>query len=147
MDDGGREALLHFLKARNLDGVNLRNIPQTEALFEQKVRSLGSVEKWWYSKLDDALLPGQKHWEDTIRTDAVYDDYVKYAEKIGERHRATQIELGIALKKLAPERKRKLVRVHSSRPYHYLFPPLTACRKTFEELMRTGITWPRRRGR
>ena len=38
--------LLADLLAFNLDTVNLRQIPRTEALLEQKIRSLESVEGW-----------------------------------------------------------------------------------------------------
>ena len=36
MDNGGLEALMHFLMNRNLTGKNLRNLPKTTALQEQK---------------------------------------------------------------------------------------------------------------
>lgn len=40
MDNGGREALLHFLLNFDLSSVDLRTIPQTAALIEQKIKSL-----------------------------------------------------------------------------------------------------------
>lgn len=146
MDSGGREALLHHLMECDLDGVNLRKIPSTDALFEQKVRSMGSIEQWWYEKLvDGAIILDQEHWNDSINSNAAYEDYIKHAEKIGERRRASPTEFGITLKKLAPGVNKKLARVRGKRVYHYLLPNLIECRRAFEELMRMPITWPKRR--
>jgi hypothetical protein len=51
LEHGGLEYLLADLLAFNLDAVNLRQIPRTEALLEQKIRSLESVESWWFERL------------------------------------------------------------------------------------------------
>ena len=146
MDDGGREALLNHLMERDLSGVNLRKVPSTAALFEQKVRSLGSVELWWYQKLvDGAISRRQKHWSDRIDSRAAYEDYIQHAIKIGEYRRASASEFGIALKKLVPGLNKKQVRLHGKRTYCYEFPTLSECRKDFENLMRMPITWSERR--
>ncbi len=147
MNDGGREALLHFLGERDLAGVNLRKIPATGALFDQKVHSMRSVEQWWYGKLmDGAITPSQESWDDNIHTDAAYKDYIEHAEKIGIRRRDSTTEFGVALKKLAPGVKRKRVREYTKLVYRYTFPPLEECRRAFEELMRMPVPWPKRRG-
>ena len=48
---GGLEHLLGDLLAFDLACVNLRQIPRTDALLEQKIRSLNSVESWWFERL------------------------------------------------------------------------------------------------
>ena len=90
-------------------------------------------------------IQGQGHWNDSINSGAAYEDYIKHAEKIGERRRASPTEFGITLRKLAPGVKRKHARVRGKRVYHYLLPTLRDCRRVFEELMRMPITWPKRR--
>jgi hypothetical protein len=52
---GGLEALLHDLLAFDLDSF-IRQIPRTEALLEQKLRSLDSVEIYWFER----LLPARR---------------------------------------------------------------------------------------
>ncbi|MGQ0444731.1 MAG: primase-helicase family protein [Beijerinckiaceae bacterium] len=55
MDNGGREALLADLLALDLDAPgspNLRVIPKTAALLEQKLRSLDAVSSWWFERLE-----------------------------------------------------------------------------------------------
>lgn len=49
--NGGREALLADLLAFDLSTVNLRQIPRTGALLEQKLRSLDPMENWWFERL------------------------------------------------------------------------------------------------
>ena len=53
MENGGLEALMHHLLSVDLEGVNLRKIPQTDALADQKLRSLDSVATWLYGCLDN----------------------------------------------------------------------------------------------
>ena len=45
MDNGGREALLYLLLNRDLSGFNLRNVPQTGALAEQKAHSRRGIDR------------------------------------------------------------------------------------------------------
>jgi hypothetical protein len=46
MNNGGREALLHHLLNFDLSKVNLRAIPKTGALLEQKIASLSPEAGW-----------------------------------------------------------------------------------------------------
>jgi len=52
LDNGGREALLHYLLNYDLNGRNLRVFPQTPALMEQKVFSMTPIQKFWFGKLE-----------------------------------------------------------------------------------------------
>jgi Family of unknown function (DUF5906) len=45
MENGGREALLHLLLSRDLKSFNVRLVPQTEALAEQKTHSRRGVDR------------------------------------------------------------------------------------------------------
>ncbi len=56
MANGGREAFLADLLAYDLDAPgapNVRIIPKTAALLEQKLRSLDPVTSWWFERLCD----------------------------------------------------------------------------------------------
>lgn len=101
--DGGREALLHDLLTFELGKVNLRQIPRTEALLDQKFRSLGPIDAWWLDRLNaGAPLRSMEGWSTQVPRDALYDDYVEAAERTGVRRRAGQTELGSRLRKLVP---------------------------------------------
>ena len=53
VDNGGLEALLFYLENIDLTGFQVRKVPQTEALQEQKLLSMSVDEEWWYRKLQN----------------------------------------------------------------------------------------------
>ena len=55
---GGKEILLHFLKTWDLNKADITIIPKTEGLLEQKVKSMGVIERFWFTALNDAELAG-----------------------------------------------------------------------------------------
>jgi hypothetical protein len=57
MDSGGREALLDHLRSRDLSDFNVRLVPQTEALAEQKQHSRRGIDRLVETLAHDGLLP------------------------------------------------------------------------------------------
>ena len=58
MLDGGREALLHTLMNRDISKFNVRNVPHTEALADQKTRSRRGVDRLVEHLAQEGLLLG-----------------------------------------------------------------------------------------
>ena len=58
MDNGGREALLYYLLKFDLKNVDLRTIPKTTALLDQKISTLNPMQGWWLDTLMRGQLPG-----------------------------------------------------------------------------------------
>jgi hypothetical protein len=59
LDDGGYQALLyHFLNEVDLTDFNVRLVPQTEGLLEQRNHSLPPLEAWWCELLETGTLLG-----------------------------------------------------------------------------------------
>lgn len=48
---GGASALLHYLKTFDLSNTNLRLVPQTDALTDQKLEALDNVTAWVYNSI------------------------------------------------------------------------------------------------
>ena len=104
MENGGREAMLHDLRHRDLSAYRPSEIPVTVALRQQKILSMAPHEKWWLQKLSDGrLLPGHEGWRAEVPRDALYDDYIVVTGKAGVSPRAIATELGLHLAKLLPE--------------------------------------------
>ena len=60
IDDGGAEAMLHDLLARDLEGWHPReDVPQTEALMQQKMSSLDNSDAWFLDLIETGELPGR----------------------------------------------------------------------------------------
>lgn len=75
IENGGREAFLAYLQEYECPEVNLRQIPKTEALIDQKVRSMDSVGRFWWDAIHDGEL-----WEIAndgyVARNEVYKGYV-----------------------------------------------------------------------
>ncbi len=148
MDNGGREALLADLLAFDLSTVNLRQIPMTAALLEQKFRSLDTVENWWLERLmDGTTRRGGSEWVREVPVDGLFDDYIATAEKIGVKRKTEKISFGMKLAKIVPQ----LTRVHPwlndehqvrQRIWCYALPPLDLCRAAFTQAVGQTIDWP-----
>lgn len=159
LDNGGREALLADLIAVDLDAPNapnLRVIPKTSALLEQKIRSLDTVSAWWLQRLDDG---SQTHrlglWRDKVPSAVLFDDYLKTSEKMGARRRVGEIEFGLAMRRLVPDirRGRSVEEIESwdeetykmktsiKRVWCLCFPSLQQCRESFEAAIKQPYPW------
>ena len=107
MANGGREALLHYLLSWDLERVNLRHIPATEALFEQKFRALKPEEAWWFQRLMDGWLIVDEPWGGFIPIARLVDGYIAHADRIGVRRKSEETALMMKLRKLVPGGSRK----------------------------------------
>jgi len=158
LDNGGYEAMLYDLLRWDIAQFNIREVPETKELTEQKLHSLDPFKAWWYSKLNDGIiLAHQESWDDPVQTGKVFDDYSREVGNSGARYRAMVTQFGIFLKRVCPtgwpkkypetvERKEgegdKAV-TKTVRLWFYRFPPLDECRRAFEHLGRfsESIKW------
>ena len=154
LEAGGYGALLHFLLHLDTGPIDLRHVPATSALFEQKIASLLPVESWWFSCLqrgwlvhpgtrdeDGAEDPVDESWPAEIEIERVHRSFVYHCDRIGVRHKKTSPQLGIELRKLAKGLDRGRATIGSRRPYVYRLPTLEACRNNFEKRIGTTIDW------
>lgn len=149
MENGGVGALLDMLLSRDLARVNIREVPKTPALTEQKIRSFSTLERWLFDALKAGRLPhtenegytalGARHnWSDPISTEGVVKSYMQYARLSGDRYTNAATEVGMGLRKLIPNGlENPRVAVGSGRLKKrvrcYKFPSLLACRRAFEK--------------
>jgi hypothetical protein len=141
MADGGREALLDFLLGFDLSAVNLRQIPQTAALLDQKIASMSPELGWILDPLRSGRLPSGCPEDNQCPVDVLFDSYVQPANRQGARRRSIETAIGALLKKTFPTLRRIGATVEDERAYVYRFPPLPECRKRFGEPMQSSIDW------
>jgi hypothetical protein len=144
MDNGGREALLADLLAFDLNSVDLRQVPLTAALLEQKIRSLDSVESWWFQRLmSGATARDGEEWHRTVLCKSLFEDYLAVADRVGVRRKQDETMFGSKLHKLLPgiERKRRTVAPGQPRKWVYLLPPLSVARERFEAAVDQPVDW------
>ncbi|WP_371346092.1 primase-helicase family protein [Ancylobacter sp. IITR112] len=149
LDAGGREALLFDLLHFDLSGIDLRRIPRTSGLLEQKLHSLDSVTSWWYHRLESgAPTKGLDRWPEALPVDTLFQDYIETSERIGIRRRAEMTSFGIKMRRLVPglTAERRTWEIHSGtfkRCRCYVLPDLASCRAALEEMLEQAIVWTR----
>jgi len=129
----------------DLSRVNLRSIPKTAALLDQKIESLTPEQAWWLDVLTSGRLPGrQGHF---VSKRALFDSYIAHANKVGVRRRAIETALGMFLRRSVPG-----LRTWQNQPFvdadgkeyqgnAYSFPSIGTCRRYFVEMLDQEIEW------
>lgn len=148
MDSGGYEALLHFLLTRDISDFNVRSVPKTEALQEQKLLSMEPFEQWWYQKLQAGLiLEEHSGWQSTVLKSALIDNFTEEMKQWNTQRRGNPVQLGRFLTHIVPGiqsiQKQVSVKIHvgqgifvdddPKKRYHYVFPALDKCRAAWED--------------
>ena len=142
MNNGGREALLHFLLNHDLTGVNLRSIPQTDALMEQKIQTMPPLDEFWYFALETgAVRPEESVWPDVIPVAELYELFLEYSKKVAPaKRRGGMTSFGMRLRKICPGIERG--RMGKNRTPIYRLPSLETCRKYWDKRMQWETDWP-----
>ena len=152
MNEGGREALMHMLQSFDLSSVDLSLVPDTPALFEQKIATLSPIEAWWLDRLrSGAPMARLDGWPEWVTCDELVADYVAHADRVGVTRKSNETQLGIALKRLVSgiRRTRRTNALSNSdgspatgrRETVYLLPPLKQCQSDFERLLNGNVSW------
>jgi hypothetical protein len=154
MNNGGRAALLHYLMNVDLTGFEVRAVPDTSALGQQKVQGLKNVEKFWFDMLDTGEMlvefttaDGRAgSWIDrSIRVDrSEFQD--RYGKWLAHRKfDGSEIAPAIVGKKLSEMLCGQLETVRAKdgkqRPRQYVFPKLIECRNLFQRFMGSTMEW------
>ncbi len=152
MEKGGIAAMLYDLLQMDLEGVNLRAVPQTAGLFEQKLLSADTVTKWWHSRLEEGCqLKSEGVWTSYEETQTLYIQYAEYAKLTSHRYvedeRIFSRKLrGLCLHKgddapgiIGPRRPI----IGGKRARVLIFPALSESRRRFEEAVGFQVQWSR----
>jgi hypothetical protein len=153
LDNGGREALLYDLLNFDLTKVNIRLIPKTAALLEQKLRSLDSVESWWFERLESGVTTRMgSEWRRQIPIETLFRDYISQADMIGIKRKNEKTAFGMKMFKLVPGLARErgypdmadheTVGPGTTRVWCYAVPSLDDCRRAFAESVGQDVVWP-----
>ena len=103
MRTGGAENLLHFLLSYDLSGYEVRKVPNTDALREQKALSLSKDEAWLHDKIHNGRwLRNETHWRTTLPKEKLYDDYCQEMVRQNATYRATRHALTKLIQKHCP---------------------------------------------
>lgn len=151
MNGSGPGALLHYLQRFDLSGFNVRDVPETTGLREQKLASLRDVPLWWFEVLSRGKSPvrtftaEEEPWSReplTIERDDLRDAYSEFVRE--NRFRAEPLNsaaFGAEFHKLLPDLKSSRPRVNRERVWCYTLPKLSDARGAFEEWLGGPYAW------
>jgi hypothetical protein len=140
LNDGGYEALLyHFLHEVDLADFNIRLVPQTEGLLEQRKHSLLPLEAWWCELLETGTIAGSDPHAPHRAVSNAYQREIEIDNGNGTTHTRYVNQLGVYDQARLIEPR---LRHHTSD--HRLADHLTAMGCTNEQkvLRRRGWTFP-----
>jgi len=152
MNNGGREKLLHFLLTYDISGFQVRAVPNTVALAEQKVEGLKNLDRWWHGLLQhggaegDVGLMTEKWWERAVQVEkgefrSSYARWMRYRRYDGDE--LSEVAFTRQLKKLCPDLEdTRTTKSGGPRQRFFVVPPLDVCRSAFEKVMGSELPWP-----
>lgn len=148
MDNGGPAALLDFLQNYDISDFQVRAVPSTQALGEQKIQGLRNIERWWYGILQDGALDGVATgiWaEEPIRVSKsdfreLYSRWMRSRRYDGEE--LLPAVFAKRLSQMVPSMTTVQLRAGSDRQRAYVFPDLEICRREFEAMIGSELFWP-----
>lgn len=144
MREGGLAALLDYLLNLDLSRFNIRRVPNTAALEQQKILSLEPLPAWIFSKLCDGRW--NEHdagWTAEKPRAQVVGEFATHVKDTGKRYVSTAPEVvGRTLHELFPS-LRDARESKGTRQRTWVFPELEQARAEFAEFV--GLTyhqWP-----
>ena len=139
MDDGGYEALLHYLLSFDISTVNLRQPPKTDALMDQVLASLPPEQSWWLEVLQRGWISRADNvWCRQFSFNRVHASYVEHAHELGISRPLTKERLGRALRKFTEVEE---CRKSGIKPREYFFQELGECRVAFDKSLGMEFKW------
>jgi hypothetical protein len=102
MESGGYEAMLYDLLNLDITGFNVRAVPVTDGLQQQKKLSLPTPEAWWLDVLHRGYVYRSRlgleeyfgQWHDEVATEVLFESYTDYAQKQRDRHPLSREHFG-----------------------------------------------------
>ena len=154
MEGDGPSNLLAYLQQYDLTGFEVRNVPSTDALGEQKVAAMKNIEGWWLNALQTGEISAAHGHDESV--DAAswergvfkidkgdfrssYSAYMRSKRYDGDE--LNEIEFGMRIKKMCESISVKQIRNARSRHRVYVLQDLKTCRDDFEKFLGNSVAW------
>lgn len=154
MNNGGRSALLHYLMHYDLSDFEVRSVPDTKALSQQKLQGLRGFERFWFDILDSLEMPvdysirGGKagRWLNDFIIVGRQDLYAKYEQWLAHRRYEKSSEGVSVIGRRLSEMLNGEIGVYASRSgkkqiKQHVLPPVPRCRFLFEKWLGSAVDW------
>lgn len=144
MDNGGLAAFLDYLLKVDLAYFNIRAVPSTKALEEQKLLSMPPLATWLYARLAEGRMNSlESEWKPRQLRDSICADFAAFVREHGLRYvRMDSATVGRQLRELIPA----IVPAREAsglRRWQWGFPSLKDSRQAFSARMGLEhVGWP-----
>lgn len=152
---GGYEALLHHLLTYDLSQYEVRALPKTAALQEQKILSFNPEEEWWFGKLQKGEVFEGEGWPQWVFSTRLGHDYTTYGKMWHTSSQSSSTRLGRFMQAVVPSGFESKGRVNGNhqviledgtirsvdRPRIYLLPSLENCRLQWDRQFGGPYIW------
>jgi hypothetical protein len=159
LDDGGLENLLHFLLTKDLGDFNVRRVPQTSALLDQKVLSMDPETEWVYEMIwEGRVLKNDQDWREKVPAEILYNEYLQRMDQQRRPYRMNPTSFGRFISHVMPKGHPRKIRevcdipwlnpgtgfetVLKKRTYVYYLPPLGMLRDHWDKYFGGPFDWP-----
>lgn len=158
LNNGGYENLLYYLMNYDISNFDVRTVPKTEALRDQRIMSFSPDIEWWFDKLVEGEIFEGQGWPKYVFCKELAHDYTaikKHWNVYG--YRGSQIKFGrFILSMIPPDHRRgfkkQLSGIHEvigidgqktkiNQPRVYMLPSLKKCRDYFNVLQGDCFNW------
>jgi hypothetical protein len=114
MEKGGLAAMIYDLQHRDISAFEVRDIPASEALNDQKRHSLDSLDRWWLTVLERGFVWVSRHgvtvfseWSEFVSTELLHRSYLQWCTTNRVQRPQSRIQLGQRMKAIyQPQRPR-----------------------------------------
>lgn len=152
IDGGGVEAMMHDLLAFDLTDFNVRDKPDTNELLEQKLQSLGPIQRWWHDRLYQGFIDGDStvdgytaigvnaRWPDFISTLGAIQGVITVS---GGRvyRKPSAIDMARAIKEVCPSARQVQATTDGGRKRGFVLPDLEQARSDFDTYIGGKVNW------
>jgi hypothetical protein len=147
LENGGYEALLHYLLNYNLKDYDVTDVPITAAHHDQKVFTMDGQQEWWYQKLQDGrVFEHHDEWAERVWAIELCNDFIEYTSRWDRTQTSNASKMGRFLRSALPAgydrkqasgqhtvRQRSGEMLHMTRPYFYQLPSLQEARDSWDK--------------
>lgn len=144
LENGGYEAMLYELMKRDITEFNVRNVPQTKTLHNQKIHSQDPHEQWLFDCLQSGYFCDIH--DDHISNEELQKSYVDFCKDYKSYKVKPKSTLGIYLKEVIPSlgqpRPRSFGRKTAGRKVQCRFlPKFDVMRDEWDKFHKTKEDW------
>lgn len=101
MSNGGLSAMIYDMLEYDISGYEIRDVPETSALRDQKQLNLDSLHRWWSSVLDRGFVYKSRYghdifnlWKTSYATEFLFRSYSQWCGETHPYDRKNRVQMG-----------------------------------------------------